>query len=59
MTEHKALTFKQILKLLAQAITADDVARAEYQIDISFQAEKITWADHELLYSLAGKINFI
>lgn len=52
----KALSFKQLVNLLADVKTEEDFNRACGQIDMSFQHDKITWNDNELLYKLAGII---
>jgi len=55
--DNKVLTFKQLVKLFASVNTKEDLYRAEGQIDNSFQHEKISWDDHELLYDLSAKID--
>lgn len=46
----KFLTFKELIKLFSEIETEDDFNRACGEIDNSFQHEKISWGDHELLY---------
>ncbi len=49
----KAKTFKEIVNTLAAVATKEDVYNAMGDIDRAFQAEKITWKDHENLYAIA------
>ena len=56
--ENKPLTFKQLVKAFTIIETEDDFNRACGEIDRAFQAEKINWDDHELLYKLVSKIKY-
>lgn len=49
----KILTFKQIVKEIAQIKTTEDLNNVFFDIDNAFQADKITWDDHETLYTIA------
>ena len=53
----KFLTFKELVKLFSEVETEDDFNRACGEIDNSFQHEKISWNDHQLLYRLAKPIS--
>lgn len=53
----KAKTFKQICEMIADATTFEQVQEIYGQIDFSFQLEKITWKEHEILYHINDKIN--
>lgn len=50
------LSFKQLVKLFSEVITREDYDKAVSEIDQSFQNNKITWNDHELLYNLSDRI---
>ena len=41
-----------------KVLAEDDFNKACGEIDRAFQAEKINWDDHELLYSLVSKIKY-
>ena len=49
--------FKKIVKMIAEANTREEIDAACAAIDKAFQAEKITWTDHEILYALIKKID--
>ena len=51
------MTFKKLIVLLAQATTAEDMQAFYAQVDRSYQSDKITFADNELLYALGGKVH--
>lgn len=54
------MTFKKLIQRLADCRTEDDINAFLYDqngVDISYQREKITWNDHELLFTLAARIN--
>jgi len=48
--------FKKLVKRIAEIASWDDFNRVSGEVDTAFQQEKITWADHELLHTLLGKI---
>lgn len=52
----KILTFKQIVKEIAQIETTEDLNNVFFDIENAFQADKITWDDHETLYTIVGFI---
>lgn len=49
--------FKKLVKMIAEINGTEDFDKACGEIDRAFQSEKITWADHEVLYTLMGKLN--
>lgn len=49
--------FKKIVAAIAAIDTQEDFDITCGMIDNAFQQEKITWKDHELLYSLISKIH--
>ena len=49
-------TFKQLVVLISRISTEDDRSYALGEIDRSFEREKISWNDHEMLYQLACKV---
>ena len=53
----KVLTFKQLVKLFSEVETEEDFNNACWEIDNSFQHNKINWNDHQLLYRLAKPIS--
>lgn len=50
------MTFKKLVGLIADIQTEEDRDEAYALIDWNFQQETISWADHETLYTLTGKI---
>lgn len=50
-------TFKHIMNLLLSAKTDAEKCAAAAEIDGAFQAGKITFKDHELLYKLVQALN--
>lgn len=48
--------FKKIVAAIAAIKTQEDFDIACGMINTAFQQEKISWKDHELLYSLISKI---
>ena len=48
--------FKALVKSIAEISTEEDYSTTCGTIDRAFDQEKISWADHELLYSLLSKI---
>lgn len=52
----KWLTFKQLVVEIANAENGEDEFwRVGHEINLSFEHEKITWQDHEMLWKLAEK----
>ena len=56
MEREKAKTLKQLVALLAEIKNEDDAGVAGGEINWSFESEKITWQDHEMLYKILSKI---
>lgn len=56
MTNTKPFTYKQLVAQIAAAKTLDDAGTVGGQINMSFEAEKITWADFETLWALLNRI---
>lgn len=54
----QAKSFKQLVKVISEINSEDSFNAACGDIDISFQNDKITWDDHELLYKLVSKVNY-
>lgn len=52
------LTFKQLIRMLAEVETKADAWDVECEVKKSYEHDKITWADHELIYSLLGKLEY-
>lgn len=50
----KAKTYKQLVETISQMKTESDYNRTCYEIDWSYQNEKITWKDLETLNKIAG-----
>lgn len=48
--------FKKLVKSIASVKTEADRNGCFAQIDRAFDAEKISWDDHETLYSLASMV---
>ena len=53
----KALSYKQIVGCIAAITTKEDYNKVCGMIDFSFQKEKISWKDHEVLYAVMRLIN--
>lgn len=47
-------SFKQLVEALSHVHSKEDTNEVMGQIDNSFQAERISWKDHEILYELAS-----
>ena len=54
---NKPMTFKQLVKGFSQIKTRFDFDLMCAEIDNAFQHEKISWDDHQMLYSLASVIS--
>lgn len=52
-------TFKQLVKAIAEIKTEEDRLIVYGDIDNSFQHGKITWNDHQILYTLAFRVIII
>lgn len=57
------MTFKKLVELIAEttvgydrALKWEEISHIEGEIEKSFNADKITWKDHETLYTLLGAI---
>lgn len=48
--------FKKLAEMISQIKTENDRDATFWQIDREFEQEKISAADHELLYKLAGMV---
>jgi hypothetical protein len=48
--------FKKLVKMVSEIKTENDRDAAFWQIDREFEQGKISAADHELLYKLAGMV---
>ncbi len=48
--------YKEIVAALIDASTEKDISEVGGMIDRAFEAEKISWKDHEQLYALLSKI---
>jgi len=55
MTNTKALNYKQIIEIISTIDSLEAFNTACGEIDISFQADKISWKDHEQLYKLVSR----
>ena len=49
-------TFKQLVALISEINSEDDRSYTLGEIDRSFEREKISWSDHDMLYQLACKV---
>ena len=49
-------SFKQLVKSLSQVHSKDDANEVMGEIDNSFNQNKLSWDDHEMLYDLASKL---
>ena len=52
----KPLSFKQLVKALSQVHSKDNANEVMGEIDNSFNQNKFSWDDHEMLYDLASKL---
>ena len=52
----KAKNFKQICEMIADATTFEQVEEIKEQSEFSFQQEKSTWKEHQILYHINDKI---
>lgn len=50
------LSFKSLVEELSKISSVDSANEVMGEIDNSFQAEKISWKDHETLYEIASKL---
>lgn len=50
--------FKKIVEAIAAIKTKSDYSKCCGMIDNAFQNEKLSWSDHETLYSLLRLINY-
>ena len=49
-------TFKQLVQAISEIRTENDRLAVCGEINKSFEHDKITWKDHEMLYGLACRI---
>lgn len=49
--------YKKIIAEIIKAETIDDLDKISASIDRAFEAEKITWNDHEQLFDLIAKVS--
>ena len=52
------MTYKAIVKAIAEATDKREIDTIMGQIDVSFENEKITWNDHQTLRNIAEKIRW-
>ena len=52
----KYLTYKQLVNLLSEVKTTEDLWNFMHEVDMSFQHEKITWVDNETLYRIINNL---
>ena len=54
----KYKTFKELVKMISEIRQdrEEDFNHAMWEIDMSYQHDKITWKDNELLYDLISMI---
>jgi hypothetical protein len=52
----KYKTFKQLVKLISEIKNEQQMNEVCYQIDMSFQNEKITFQDNEMLYKIISML---
>ena len=50
------MTFKQLVRRVADIRTFVQYNVVCGEVDFAYQKEKISWTDHELLYSLLGMV---
>lgn len=55
MTNYK--TFKQLVVELSNVRTKEDLNRFCFQIDMSYQHDKITYQDNETLYRIVNNVS--
>ena len=55
MTNYK--TFKQLVYELSNVRTKEDLNRFCFQIDMSYQHDKITYQDNETLYRIVNNVS--
>ena len=49
--------YKKIIAEIINAETIEDLDKIEASIDQAFDAEKITWKDHEQLFDMIAKVS--
>lgn len=49
--------YKKIIAEIIKAETIDDLDKIEASIDRAFEAEKITYKDHEQLFDMIAKVS--
>lgn len=53
----KIRSFKELVKMVSQIESIDDIHEVEYEIKVSFENDKISWNDYEILYRIINFIN--
>ena len=54
--ENEMKSFKQLVQMIHDIETEDDRNKTWGEINKSFESDKITWKDHEMLYDLASMV---
>lgn len=49
-------TFKQLITDLAKVRSKDDLYRFMYDVDMSYQHDKITYKDNEIIYEIINNV---
>ena len=49
-------TFKQLITDLAKVRSKDDLYRFMYDVDMSYQHDKITYKDNEVIYEIINNV---
>lgn len=49
------MTFKKLVQAISEIKSYEDCNKVARQIDRSFEIEKTTWKDHEMLWSILSK----
>ena len=49
-------TFKQLITDLAKVRSKDDLYRLMYDVDMSYQHDKITYKDNEIIYEIINNV---
>lgn len=49
-------TFKQLITDLAKVRSKDDLTRFMFDVDMSYQHDKITYKDNEIIYEIINNV---
>lgn len=49
-------TFKQLITDLAKVRSKDDLTRFMFDVDMSYQHDKITYKDNEVIYEIINNV---